>query len=677
MEVLMGFIRILSGREVASSPWRATLFFLLLLFTWNIALAGEGAWVYDVSQTTYGRLEIKQLGTDKSGPQTPALPQAPGWPLDIGAYSSWVEMNGGAFADLDEDGNYEIIVASGGQIYVWDYQGNPRPGWPQWVVGKPLWGVAVGDVDDDGSLDIAVATFSSGSGLGRTYLFDRDGNVAPGWPLSFAGHDMALCPTLSDLDGDGTLEMIVGERADPIGYLHVLRYDGTEFPGNWPVQLDHPAAAGAAVGDLDNDGAKEIVFYSSYSIYVFESDGTIMPGWPYSPAAIWFMYNSPALADFDQDGDLEIVCSTSGSMPKCFVFDHQGNVLSGWPMFLNESCECPPSIGDIDGDGELEIAVGNYAAFSVERVLHVYRSNGRYLPGFPLYLDGGAGGPIALADIEGDSTLELLFDCNMTLESFGYLRAHYSNGDSIPDWPLRPYGVTYWNGPTVGDVNDDGMLEVFCRSKMPSGRANLWTMPYSYGRTNIEWATYQFDNHRTGVYRRKLNLPPDQFGLVSPDSGVVASLKPTLRWNKATNPDSMGGPVTYTLKYSLNPLFWGYEQIKGLTDTVCILPDLMPDSVYYWRVKADDGAPDGVTWGDQGFWWFRTATYVFGDANGDQTVDPADVVYLLNYLFRNGDPPDPLLLGDPSNDCLVDAADVIYLINYLFQGGPAPLQGCA
>jgi uncharacterized delta-60 repeat protein len=61
-----------------------------------------------------------------------------------------------------------------------------------------------------------------------------------------------------------------------------------------------------------------------------------------------------------------------------------------------------------------------------------------------------------------------------------------------------------------------------------------------------------------------------------------------------------------------------------------------------------------------------------GDANGDGLIDPADVVYLINYLFKSGTPPDPLQVGDVNSDGLVDPADVVYLLNYLFKNGPPP-----
>ena len=61
-----------------------------------------------------------------------------------------------------------------------------------------------------------------------------------------------------------------------------------------------------------------------------------------------------------------------------------------------------------------------------------------------------------------------------------------------------------------------------------------------------------------------------------------------------------------------------------------------------------------------------------GDANGDGVINSADVVYLINYLFIGGSPPQPMEAGDCNCDGTVDVADVMYLINYLFIGGSPP-----
>jgi hypothetical protein len=58
-------------------------------------------------------------------------------------------------------------------------------------------------------------------------------------------------------------------------------------------------------------------------------------------------------------------------------------------------------------------------------------------------------------------------------------------------------------------------------------------------------------------------------------------------------------------------------------------------------------------------------------------VDVADVIYLIDYLYKNGLAPDHLSAADANADCVVDIADVIYLINYLYKNGPEPVLGCA
>lgn len=61
-----------------------------------------------------------------------------------------------------------------------------------------------------------------------------------------------------------------------------------------------------------------------------------------------------------------------------------------------------------------------------------------------------------------------------------------------------------------------------------------------------------------------------------------------------------------------------------------------------------------------------------GDANGDGVVTVGDLVYLVNYLYRGGDPPDPLSAGEVTCDGTVNISDLIYLINWLYRGGIDP-----
>jgi hypothetical protein len=65
------------------------------------------------------------------------------------------------------------------------------------------------------------------------------------------------------------------------------------------------------------------------------------------------------------------------------------------------------------------------------------------------------------------------------------------------------------------------------------------------------------------------------------------------------------------------------------------------------------------------------------DANGDNVIDPADIFYLVNYLFTGGPAPAGaagMLSGDANGDGVVDPADIFYVVNYLFTGGPQPMS---
>jgi hypothetical protein len=64
------------------------------------------------------------------------------------------------------------------------------------------------------------------------------------------------------------------------------------------------------------------------------------------------------------------------------------------------------------------------------------------------------------------------------------------------------------------------------------------------------------------------------------------------------------------------------------------------------------------------------------DPNGDGTIDPSDIFYLVAYLFTGGPAPagtaGPVLSGDANGDGVVDPADIFYTVFYLFGTGPAP-----
>lgn len=70
--------------------------------------------------------------------------------------------------------------------------------------------------------------------------------------------------------------------------------------------------------------------------------------------------------------------------------------------------------------------------------------------------------------------------------------------------------------------------------------------------------------------------------------------------------------------------------------------------------------------------YMYSASVLHGDANANGSINTADAVYIINYLFIGGPEPIPLEAGDVNCDGNVNTADVVYLNNYLYIGGPPP-----
>lgn len=69
---------------------------------------------------------------------------------------------------------------------------------------------------------------------------------------------------------------------------------------------------------------------------------------------------------------------------------------------------------------------------------------------------------------------------------------------------------------------------------------------------------------------------------------------------------------------------------------------------------------------------FISPSFIVGDANGDHNVNVGDAVYLINFVFKAGPPPDPFEAGDANCDTSSNVGDAVFIINFVFKGGPEP-----
>lgn len=125
------------------------------------------------------------------------------------------------------------------------------------------------------------------------------------------------------------------------------------------------------------------------------------------------------------------------------------------------------------------------------------------------------------------------------------------------------------------------------------------------------------------------------------------------------------------LSYSqLSPGVSGQIQPDHLvpTDTSVFRINIAPDAAFGTYSVTVTATGGGITHEKELIY----NVMVRGDCNGDGLVNLADIVFLINYLFRGGPPPSIPQAGDANCDGRVNLVDLVYLINYIFRSGPAP-----
>ncbi len=252
---------------------------------------------------------------------------------------------GPSFGDVDGDGRLEILVGDEqGRVHAFKKGGREAAGWPA-TVGKPVTSSVSSSVFAGGR------SFAFGCEDGRVHVLDGSGKERPGFPLvtKFA---VSGAPAFVDLDDDGEMDLVVASQDFGV---YAVNASGAALPG-FPVRAGYRLYEGPAIADLDGDGRLDVVFASADGmVHAVNSAGEKLPGFPVRVGVR--LFGGASIADLDRDGALDVVAvAADGAVA---AFNAKGKPLPGFPHPLaSADVGASPLLYDIAGDGTPAIFVG-------------------------------------------------------------------------------------------------------------------------------------------------------------------------------------------------------------------------------------------------------------------------------------------------------------------------------
>ncbi|MEM9691751.1 MAG: FG-GAP-like repeat-containing protein [Myxococcota bacterium] len=361
-----------------------------------------------------------------------------------------------AIGDVDNDQSMDIVAVTGeGEIAIIDATGTNIVVSTDTVTGGSIpndlgWGggIALGDMDNDGWTEIA---------FGRTVFTMKDGNLSRLFTGAHGyGGRRGVREALSyfvDLDGDGDLELLAGNAA----YHHP---DGATL---WQEGND----GFTAVADFDGVPGPEIAHVSGGFLRILDgSSGATRLG-PFDIPGEGDG-GPPTVADFDGDNQVEVGVAMRDVYAMMELDFTENEITTPWstPNHDLSSSVTGSSVFDFQGDGKAEVV------YMDECFLWVYDGE----TGTPIFTTNSqsfTGTEAAIvADVDGDGSSEIVVVHNGANPTRWSCAEHTTGMDGYPVWSLPSQGA--YRGITIlGDVASSWV-----------GTRTLWNQ-HAYNVTNI------------------------------------------------------------------------------------------------------------------------------------------------------------------------------------------------